>query len=319
MRYSLENIEQRTLPSKGAVLKKLSKRRRRDNWIGYLFIAPWLIGFFGFTFFPIAASLILSFTDYDILSGQPNWIGLKNFETMFFKDPRYWRAVKATLYFAFTSVPLKLIFALAVAMLLMRGRRLVGIYRALYYAPSIVGGSVAVSVMWQQIFGNQGLINAMLRAVDLPTRPWLGDPRTAIWTLILLAVWQFGSPMLIFLAGLKQIPSEYYEAAEIDGADLFAKFFRITLPLLSPVIFFNLVMQLIYGFMTFTQAYVITSGKPLDTTLFYNLYVFNRAFSDFDLGYSAAMSWVLLLVIALVSALMFQLSRFWVFYEAGEK
>lgn len=319
MRCRLESIEQRAIPNKSPAVQKLSRRRRKDNQIGYLFIAPWLIGFFGFTFIPIAASLVLSFTDYDILSGQPSWIGLKNFETMFFNDPRYWRAVKATLYFAFTSVPLKLIFALAVAMILMRGRRFIGIYRALYYAPSIVGGSVAVSVMWQQIFGNQGLVNALLRAADLPTLPWLGDPRTAIWTLILLAVWQFGSPMLIFLAGLKQIPSEYYEAAEIDGAGAISKFIRITLPLLSPVIFFNLVMQLIYGFMTFTQAYVITSGKPLDTTLFYNLYVFNRAFSDFDLGYSAAMSWVLLLVIALVSALMFQLSRLWVFYETGGK
>lgn len=319
MRCRLESIEQRAIPNKSPAVQKLSRRQRKDNQIGYLFIAPWLIGFFGFTFIPIAASLVLSFTDYDILSGQPSWIGLKNFETMFFNDPRYWRAVKATLYFAFTSVPLKLIFALAVAMILMRGRRFIGIYRALYYAPSIVGGSVAVSVMWQQIFGNQGLVNALLRAADLPTRPWLGDPRTAIWTLILLAVWQFGSPMLIFLAGLKQIPSEYYEAAEIDGAGAISKFIRITLPLLSPVIFFNLVMQLIYGFMTFTQAYVITSGKPLDTTLFYNLYVFNRAFSDFDLGYSAAMSWVLLLVIALVSALMFQLSRLWVFYETGGK
>jgi multiple sugar transport system permease protein len=315
----LQTIEERGLPNKQVAIRRKTKRWRNDNLMGYLFIAPWLVGFFGLTFIPIAASLLLSFTDYDILSGSPNWVGLKNYETMFFRDPRYWRSVKATLYFAFASVPLKLAFALGVALLLTKARRFVGIYRALYYAPSIVGGSVAVAVMWQQIFGNQGLLNALLKSVSLPTRVWLGDPRTAIWTLILLAVWQFGSPMLIFLAGLKQIPTEYYEAAEIDGAGAFSRFWRITLPLLTPVIFFNLVMQLIYGFMTFTQAYIITSGKPLDTTLFYNLYVFNRAFGVFDLGYSAAMSWVLLAVIATVSALMFKLSRYWVFYETAEK
>jgi multiple sugar transport system permease protein len=315
----LQNVKDIAPSRKNANAKTRSQRWWNENLLGYLFISPWLIGFFGLTFIPIAASLGLSFTDYDILSGKVNWVGLKNFQTMFFNDPRYWRAVKATLYFAFASVPLKLAFALGVAMLLTKAHRFVGFYRALYYAPSIVGGSVAVSVMWQQIFGTQGLLNALLQMVGLPTRPWLGDPRTAIWTLILLAVWQFGSPMLIFLAGLKQIPSEYYEAAQIDGAGPWSRFIRITVPLLTPVIFFNLIMQLIYGFMTFTQAYVITSGKPLDTTLFYNLYVFNRAFQVFDLGYSAAMSWVLLAVISTVSGLLFWFSRYWVFYETAEK
>ncbi|GIV79905.1 sugar ABC transporter permease [Litorilinea aerophila] len=286
--------------------------------MGYLFISPWLIGFFVWTLIPIGASLVLSFTDYNILAGAPNWVGFQNFQKMFLGDPRYWRAVKATFYFTFASVPLKLAFALAVAMVLNRARAFVGVYRAMYYAPSIVGGSIAVAVMWREIFGSNGLFNALLALVGLPGRAWLGDPATAIWTLILLAVWQFGSPMLIFLAGLKHIPPEFYEAASIDGAGFWAKFLRITLPLLTPVIFFNLVMQLIYGFMTFTQAYVITGGKPLDTTLFYNLYVFNRAFHVFELGYGAAMSWVLLAVIAVVTGLMFRFSRYWVFYEAAE-
>ncbi|MFN8371345.1 MAG: sugar ABC transporter permease [Anaerolineae bacterium] len=286
--------------------------------MGYLFIAPWLLGFFLLTLIPVGTSLVLSFTDYGGLRGAPNWVGLQNFTRMFTDDPRYWRVVRATFYFAFTSVPLKLIFALLVAMMLNNARRAVGIYRAVYYAPSIVGGSIAVAVMWRQIFGTSGLINALLEGIGLHGRPWLGDPSTAIWTLILLAVWQFGSPMLVFLAALKQIPSEYYEAASIDGAGHLSRFARITLPLLTPVIFFNLVMQLIYGFLTFTQAYVITGGAPLDTTLFYNLYVFNRTFHTFEMGYGAAMAWVMLAVVAVVTAVMFRFSRYWVFYETTE-
>ncbi|MBZ0307358.1 MAG: sugar ABC transporter permease [Anaerolineae bacterium] len=284
--------------------------------MGYLFISPWLIGFFTLTLIPILASLALSFTEYNILSGDVKWIGLSNFKEMFYEDPRYWRAVRATLRFALISVPLKLLFALIVAELLYHARKMVGIYRAVYYTPSIVGGSIAVAVMWRQIFGRTGLINALF--FDVPGKAWLNSPDTAIWTLILLAVWQFGSPMLIFLAGLKQIPNEYYEAAAIDGAGPFSKFTRITLPLLTPVIFFNLVMQIIFSSLTFTQAYVVTQGKPLDTTLFYNLYVFNRAFGMFnDMGYGAAMAWVLLVAIALFTGMMFVLSRFWVYYETG--
>ncbi len=302
------------------ILPRKKSTPRRHNLVGYLFIAPWLIGFFGLTLIPIAASLYLGFTDYNVLSGKAEWIGLDNFRTMFYDDPRYWKSVRATFRFAIISVPLKLVFALAVAMMLNNARRLVGVYRAVYYAPSIVGGSIAVAVMWRQIFGTRGLINVLLIEVGLTRRIWLGDPKYAIWTLIILAVWQFGSPMLIFLAGLKQIPGEYYEAASIDGAGPLSRFTRITLPLLTPVIFFNLVMQLIFSFMTFTQAYVVTGGKPLDTTLFYNLYLFNRAFGPTgEMGYGAAMAWVMLLFIGILTAVMFGLSRFWVYYETSEK
>jgi multiple sugar transport system permease protein len=314
-----QTIAEKAMPGKNAAARKRNKGWRHDNLMGYLFISPWLIGFFTLTFIPIAASLVLGFTDYDILSGAPKWVGLQNFETMFLRDPRYWSAVQATLTFAFTSVPLKLAFALAVAILLTNARRFVSVYRAVYYAPSIVGGSIAVAVMWREIFGSQGLLNALMAVFGIPGRAWLGDPATAIWTLILLAVWQFGSPMLIFLAGLKQIPAEYYEAAAIDGAGAWSKFIHITWPLLTPVIFFNLVMQIIYGFLTFTQAYIVTGGQPLDTTLFYNLYVFMRAFQTFNMGYGAAMAWVLLLVIASCTALIFKLSSYWVFYETQEK
>lgn len=300
------------------VVSKPKNRFRQHNLIGYLFVSPWLIGFFALTLIPVAASFVLGFTNYNVLSPNFDWVGLRNFQTMFSGDPRYWRAVKATFYFTFASVPLKLAFALAVAMLLKSARRLVGVYRAVYYAPSIIGGSVAAAVMWREIFGSTGLLNHLLSLLGLRGLIWLGHPRTAIWVLIVQAVWQFGSPMLIFLAGLKQIPNEYYDAASIDGAGPWAKFAHITLPLLTPVIFFNLVMQIIYGFMVFTQALVVTGGSPLDTTLFYNLYLYLRAFRNFQMGYGAAMAWVLLLAIAFFTALIFRSSRYWVYYEAQE-
>ena len=293
--------------------------RKRKNLIeGYLFIGPWLLGFLGLTLIPMVATLLLSFTRYDILS-PPRWIGLENFRMMFFDDPRYWRSVKATLYFALTSVPLRLAFALAVAMLLKASRRFIEVYRAVFYAPSIVGGSVAVAVMWREVFGGQGLFNGLLRLVGLPGNiEWLGNPNTAIWTLILLAVWQFGSPMLIFLAGLKQIPAELYESASIDGASRPRRFFGITLPMLSPIIFFNLIMQTIAGFTSFTQAFIVTNGTgaPLDTTNLYALYLYLRTFQSLQMGYGAGMAWLLLVFIALATALVFKSSPYWVHYES---
>lgn len=314
-------MSQLAQPSTGGVVaekstaqrKRAKKNRRTNNLMGYLFIGPWLLSFLAFTLIPIVASLVLSFTDFDILSA-PDWVGFENYTRMFTRDPRYIKSLKATFYYVFTAVPLRLAFALFVAMLLNTKRRMVSGYRAAYYAPSIVGGSVAVAVMWREIFGTDGLINAIF-GLDVS---WLGNPSTAIWTLILLAVWQFGSPMLIFLAGLKQIPAELYEAAAIDGANGWHNFWRITLPLLTPIIFFNLVMQTISGFMVFTQAFIITGGAPLDTTLFYSLYVYQRAFVTFEMGYASAMAWVLLAIVAFFTALVFGSSSRWVFYESKE-
>jgi len=302
-----------------ALTFKKSSELKQYNWAGYLFISPWLFGFFTFVLVPMVASFVLAFTDYDILS-PPQWVGWANYERMF-TDARYWRSVQATFYYVFTAVPLRLAFALAVAMLLNTNRRGIGLYRAVYYAPSIIGGSVAVAVMWRQIFGDQGVINVVQTLLGLPSISWLGNPRTAIWTLITLAVWQFGSPMLIFLAGLKQIPGEYYEAASIDGAAPWSKFLNITLPLLTPIILFNLVMQVISGFMVFTQSFIISgcTDKPLDTTLFYSLYLYIRAFTTFEMGYSSAMAWVLLLIIAFFTAIIFKSSSQWVFYGGEEK
>jgi multiple sugar transport system permease protein len=314
-----------SIPSEGLAPARVGERPvaarraglRTHNLAGYVFIAPWLLGFFGFTLLPMAASLYFAFTDYDVLTA-PRWVGLANFERMFFDDPRYRQAVWVTVFYVALAVPLRLAFALAVAMLLNTYRRGVSLYRAAYYAPSVVAGSVAVAVMWRQVFGTDGVVNAVLALLGIPATRWLGDPDMAIWTLITLAVWQFGSPMLIFLAGLRQIPAELYEAAAIDGAGAGSRFFRITLPLLSPVTFFNLVMQTITGFMVFTQAFIVTGGGPMDTTLFYALYLYRRAFESFQMGYASAMAWVLLLVVALFTAVLFKSSGRWVFYETKE-
>jgi multiple sugar transport system permease protein len=298
------------------------RRAWRRNLTGYLFIGPWLVGFFAFTFIPIVASAGLAFTNFNVLSPNIRWVGLNNF-AMMLTDQRFWRAVRATLEFALLSVPLKLAFALALAMLLNNARRGVYAYRAAYYAPSIVGASVAVAVVWREMFGKEGPLNATLAALGLPTNAWLGDPATAPWSVILLAVWEFGSPMLIFLAGLRQIPTEFYEAAAIDGAGSVRRFLRITIPLLTPLIFFNLVLQMIFGFTVFTSAFIISggTGAPLDSVLLYSLYLYQKGFKDFQMGYAAAMAWALLLVVACCTALIFRSSRYWVYYEtdAGDR
>ena len=297
---------------------KRKARFGQNNLVGYLFISPWLIAFFLFIFIPMLVSLGLSFSDYNILSGNWKFVGLENFQRMFLEDRRYWRSVSATVSYVVFAVPFRLVFALAVAMLLNTKRRGVAFYRAAYYAPSVVGGSIAVAVMWRQIFSREGLVNFLLTSLGMPSTNWLGNPNAAIWTLILLAIWQFGSPMLIFLAGLKNIPEQLYESASIDGANGWQKFLRITLPMLTPIIFFNLVMQIISGFMTFTQAFIVTGGAPLDTTLFYALYVYQRAFVTYEMGYASAMSWVLLAFVAVMTALVFRSSSYWVYYESSE-
>ncbi|MEM6428240.1 MAG: sugar ABC transporter permease [Deinococcota bacterium] len=294
-----------------ALAQRTRRNAKNNNFVGYLFISPWLVIFLLFTLIPMLASLFLAFTDYDLL-GSWRFVGFENFNRMFRWDFRYLNSVRATLKYVAFAVPLRLVFALLVAMLLNTTHRGLYFYRAAYYAPSIIGGSVAVAVMWREIFGSEGLINTIFRSDTI----WLGDPRFAIWTLIILAVWQFGSPMLIFLAGLKQIPRDYYDAAAIDGAGPVPKFFRITLPLLTPIILFNLIMQTISGFLVFTQAFIVTGGAPLDTTLFYALYIYNRAFETFEMGYASAMAVVLLVAVALVTALIFLTSNRWVFYAS---
>lgn len=289
----------------------------KANLTGYTFISPFIIGFLAFTLIPMFISLYLSFTSYNLFS-PPRWVGLSNFEKMFTNDPKYWNSVKVTLYYVFIGVPLRLTFALFVAMILNTGSRMIGTYRTIYYLPSIIGGSVAVSIMWRNIFSEQGIVNGMLMALGAAPIQWFGDPNAALGMLITLSVWQFGSSMLIFLAGLKNISGEMYEAASVDGAKPIRKFFSITLPLLSPIILFNLIMQTISAFMTFVPAYIISKGEggPLDGTMLYSLYLFRQAFMFNNMGYASAMAWIMLIFIGVITFILFKTSKLWVFYES---
>ena len=296
-------------------MKMLKKAMNNERTAGMIFTMPFTIGFLLFMIVPMGISLYYSFCSYDILS-PPVFTGLQNFKTMF-ADETFYKSIKVTFFFAFVSVPLRLLFALIVAMLLLKSTKLTGFYRAAYYLPSIIGGSVAVAILWKRMFATDGVINKLLQAVGINcTMSWLGNTKTAIWVLIILAVWQFGSSMLIFLSSLKQIPQSLYEAANVDGANGISKFFRITLPLLTPTIFFNLVMLMINGFLAFTQSYIITQGKPMNSTLFYTVYMYQQSFEFYNTGYGAALAWVMLAIIGLITLFLFATKRFWV-YEGG--
>ncbi len=296
------------------------KKHYQYQWEGYKFIFPWIIGFVMLTLIPFICLLYFSFTDYNLM-GMPKWCGLQNYIKIFTNDAKFFTSLKVTFTYAITSVPLKLASALFVAMLLNQKRKGIGIYRTLFYIPSIIGGSVAVAVMWRNLFSREGAVNSIIEMVTgvRPDISWIADPRTALGSLVLMAIWQFGAPMLIFLAGLKNIPQSYYEAAKVDGANSIQCFFKITLPLLSPIIFFNLVMQMINGFMVFTQGLVVTNGGPMNKTLFYQLYVYQEGFKSFHMGYASALSCVMLLIVAFFTALVFKSSDAWVYYEDQDK
>jgi multiple sugar transport system permease protein len=300
-------------PTAGATPAR-RRRKRGDDRVAYLFLAPWLVGLLVLTAGPILASLYLSMTDFDLLTA-PRWVGWSNYRHLA-DDPHYAKALQVTLVYVVVSVPLVIAFALLVAAVLGGRRRGAGLYRAAYYLPSLLGGSVAISIMWREIFGADGLVNRLLKMVGVVGPSWISTPEYAIYTLVILHVWQFGSPMLIFLAGLRQIPQELYEAAAVDGASVVRRFVRITLPLLTPLIFFNLVLQMINSFKAFTPAFIISggTGRPADSTLFYTLYLYQEAFANFRMGYASAMAWVLLIIIGLSTAGMFLTARYWVYY-----
>lgn len=299
-----------------------SRLRRQEGLAGYAFLSPWLLGLMAITAFPMLFSLYLSFTNYDVLASwdQVEWVGLDNYRRMFTEDPSYWHAVQVTLTYALIAVPLKLAAALGVALLLNRERRGVGLFRSLFYLPSLLGGSVALALVWRAMFSGDGAFNDLLALFGIHGRPWVNDPTWALETLMVLAIWQFGAPMVIFLAGLKQVPTELYEAAAVDGAGKFRQFWNVTLPMLSPVIFFNLVLETINGFQGFTSAFVISNGTggPVYSTLLYTLHIYNEGFTEFRMGYASALSWVFLIAIGLITVLFFTTGRFWVHYSDGE-
>ncbi|MDR1766739.1 MAG: sugar ABC transporter permease [Lachnospiraceae bacterium] len=286
-----------------------------NELIGHIFLLPWILGLFGLTLFPMIASLYLSFTHYDLLT-PARWAGLGNYIQLF-GDPKFLKSLGVTFRFVLISVPFQLAFALLVAVVLKRNRRGVRIYRAIYYLPSLFGGSVAVAILWRRIFGKDGLVNLVLGWFGIKGVSWITTPSTALTTLIILAIWQFGSSMVIFLASLKQIPQDYYEAASIDGAGKVRQFFSITLPLLTPMVFFNVVMTIISSFQSFTPSYIVSGGTggPLDATLLYSLYIYIKGFTQFQMGYASAMAWMLLFIIGAFTGLIFLSAKRWVFYE----
>ena len=298
-----------------------TRRRRRaaEARAGYAFLAPWLIGFFALTAGPMLASLYLAFTDYNLFA-PPSWVGLDNFTTLF-QDPRFIQSAKVTGLYVVLGTPIKLIAALAVAMLLNNNRWGQGLYRSVFYAPSLIGASVSIAIVWKAMFIDRGIVDRISQSVGLEGGGWVGDPSKTMPMFILLTVWQFGAPMVIFLAGLKQVPTELYEAAAMDGAGPVRKFFKITLPMLSPVLFFNLLLETIHSFQIFASAFIISGGTggPAGSTLFYTLYLYQRGFSDFRMGYATAMAWVLVVVVGVITMLFFRSSKAWVHYSGEAK
>ncbi|MFB7928101.1 carbohydrate ABC transporter permease [Streptomyces sp. NPDC056039] len=294
-----------------ATAPKRRPKREREG-AAWVFLSPWVLGATVLTLLPMAVSLYLSFTDYDLFN-PPQWVGLRNYTQMFTEDPRYWRSVLTTLTYVVIAVPLQLALALVVALALKGMKRGKGFYRSAFYAPSLLGASMSIALVWRAVFNDGGTVDNLLG-----TGGWVNKPGFSLLAVALLTVWQFGAPMVIFLAGLQQIPAELYEAAAVDGAGKWRQFLSVTVPMLSPVLFFNLVLQTIQAFQVFTPAFAVSGGKggPADSTLVYTMYLYDRGFVASHMGYASAMAWVLLVVIGVVTAVLFRTSRSWVFYAS---
>lgn len=284
--------------------------------IGYLYILPWVIGVLSFQLYPFMVSIYYSFTNYSI-SATHKFVGFQNYITMLTRDPDFVNSLLVTFRYVFMSVPMKIIFALIIALLLNMKLRGMNFFRTVYYLPSILGGSVAVSILWRNLFETEGVINRILANLSIDPVYWLTSPKVALFTISLLSVWQFGSSMVFFLAGLKQIPNELYEASMIDGAGKVHSFFKITLPLLTPIVFFNLVMQLINAFQEFTASFIVTNGGPLKSTYTYGLLLYQNGFMFMKMGYASALSWILFIIILTFTLFIFRSSAYWTFYADG--
>ena len=289
------------------------KKTMKREYQAYLYMLPWILGFVILQLYPFVSSFIYSFTDYTV-GAKATFQGLANYKKLFTQDKEFWNSLKVTILFALYTVPGKLIMALVVAMFLNRDLKGINLIRTLYYIPSLFGGSVAVALLWRLMFLDNGVINAILTALHLPVIQWLGDTRYALRTICMLEIWQFGSSMVMFLAALKQVPRSLYEAAEIDGAGKVTRFFHITLPQISPIIFFNLINQTIQALQNFTSAQVITEGGPLKSTYVLGLKLYKEGFSYFKMGYASAISWVVFAAIMIFTLAIFASSKLWVHY-----
>lgn len=287
------------------------------NWRwGLLFILPWMLGFVILQAYPLLMSLYYSFTDFSILS-DGKWVGLENYIKLFKKDKYFVKSFFLTFKYALLSVPMKLVMALIIAMILNMKLKGINLFRTVYYLPSIMGGSVAISILWRFMFMKEGMVNKLLGVLHIPAVNWLGDPDIALVTISLLVIWQFGSSMVLFLAGLKNVPTELYEAAAVDGANKWVQFWHVTFPLLTPVVFFNLIMQIIHALQEFTSAFIITNGGPNHGTYLMGVKIYEDAFQNLKMGYASASSWVMFVAILLITLLVFRSSDAWVFYNDG--
>ena len=304
----------------GSSAARQDLRRRRglskleQGYMGFILILPWLIGFCIFKLYPFVSSLVYSFTDYDLFKGVQNVVGFQNYIDAFTK-PKNVKALQVTFTYAFMTVPLKLIFALFIAYILNFKIKGVGLFRTAYYVPSILGGSVAIAVLWKALFKNDGVINTILAMLGFESINFLADKNWALFIICLLRVWQFGSAMVLFLAALKGVPEDLYEAASIDGATKGRQFLSITIPLISPVIFYNLVTQLVQAFQEFNGPYIITNGGPRNATTLMSVIVYNTAFKDYKVGMSSAMAWVMFVIVMVLTVIAFVSQKKWVYYS----
>ena len=304
----------------GSSAARQDLRRRRglskleQGYMGFILILPWLIGFCIFKLYPFVSSLVYSFTDYDLFKGVQNVVGFQNYIDAFTK-PKNVKALQVTFTYAFMTVPLKLIFALFIAYILNFKIKGVGLFRTAYYVPSILGGSVAIAVLWKALFKNDGVINTILAMLGFESINFLADMNWALFIICLLRVWQFGSAMVLFLAALKGVPEDLYEAASIDGATKGRQFLSITIPLISPVIFYNLVTQLVQAFQEFNGPYIITNGGPRNATTLISVIVYNTAFKDYKVGMSSAMAWVMFVIVMVLTVIAFVSQKKWVYYS----
>lgn len=305
--------------AKAAAKRPVSNMTRRQNRYGYGFIMLWLIGLFVFTLIPMLFSLFLSFCKWDIVTGLSTiqFIGLENFRKIF-DDSKFYKALEVTFKFCLISIPFYQIASLLVAMLLNMRIKFMRTFRLIFFLPSIIP-TIASSMIWTQILGKDGLINQGLALVGIQGPAWLNTPSTALYGLILMGVWGIGNTIIIYLSGLQGVGEELYEASSIDGANSFQRFFKITLPMISPTIFFNVVMAVISSFQYFTQAFVMTEGGPLNSTLFYNLYLYTKAYKELKMGYAAALAWIMFIIILFFTLLVIKSSSFWVYYQNDDQ